>query len=54
MKALVEDSRAPAPRAPPARRRDRASCDPGMPFGHDLLIALILAVALGATILLYR
>lgn len=42
------------PRAAPPMRRARASCDPGMQFGHHLLMALILAVALGATIFLYR
>lgn len=33
------------------QRRSRA---PGMGFGHELLVALIMAVAMGATLLLYR
>ena len=35
----------------PPRRPSRA---PGMGFGHDLLLALIMAVAMTATVFLYR
>jgi hypothetical protein len=32
----------------------RSSGLPGMSFGHDVLLALIMAVAMGATVFLYR
>jgi hypothetical protein len=32
----------------------RSSRAPGMGFGHELLVALIMAVAMVATLLLYR
>ena len=32
----------------------RSSGAPGMGFGHDLLIALIMAIAMTLTVLLYR
>lgn len=32
----------------------RASRPPGMSFGHELLLAVIMAVAMGATLFLYR
>ena len=36
----------PRPSEPPRAR--------GMTFGHELLLALIMAVAMGATVVLYR
>jgi hypothetical protein len=32
----------------------RSSRTPGMGFGHDLLLALIMAIAMTATLFLYR
>jgi hypothetical protein len=32
----------------------RSSRPPGMSFGHDVLLALIMGVAMAATLLLYR
>jgi hypothetical protein len=41
------------PREPPsgAAAPSRA---PGMTFGHEVLVALIMAIAMGATVFLYR
>jgi hypothetical protein len=46
----------PAPRVEerPSSLTSRSSRTPGMGFGHELLIALIMAVAMLATLLLYR
>jgi hypothetical protein len=40
-----------ATRTSAARRCERR---PGMSFGHDVLLALIMAVVMAATVLLYR
>jgi hypothetical protein len=32
----------------------RSSTPPGMSFGHDVLLAVIMAVAMAATVFLYR
>lgn len=35
-------------------RASRPTRPPGMSFGHDVLLALIMAVAMAATVFLYR
>lgn len=37
-----------------ANASERGQRRPGMSFGHDVLLALIMAVAMTATVLLYR
>jgi hypothetical protein len=37
-----------------SRALDRSSRPPGMGFGHELLVAMMMAIALLATVLLYR
>jgi len=37
-----------------ANASERWQRRPGMSFGHDVLLALIMAVAMAATVLLYR
>ena len=40
--------------APESRRPSRVSRAPGMSLGHDVLLAMIMAIAMGATVFLYR
>lgn len=47
--ALLFGTRASSRTPPP-----RSSRMPGMGFGHDLLLALIMAIAMTATVFLYR
>ncbi len=47
----------PSERASGATRASvvpRSAARPGMSFGHDVLLALIMAVAMAATVFLYR
>jgi hypothetical protein len=49
--AAVFEAEACAPRSV---RPSRPSTAPGMTFGHDVLLAVIMAIAMGATVFLYR
>ena len=42
------------PRTSPSTPAPRVSRVPGMSFGHDLLLAVIMAIAMTATVFLYR
>lgn len=61
MPEVVRASSPPFDAGPPqvgssrvSRAVERTSRAPGMSFGHDVLLALIMAIAMAATVFLYR
>lgn len=50
----ADNAKGPSPRPARVSAAPRSQARPGMSFGHDVLLALIMAVAMAATVFLYR